>query len=61
MVAFLLRLDLIPVGKTVKTRILEIIGKVQIKICRIKFLIDLLIEKLVYLCVHHDGFLLVVI
>ena len=43
MISFLLSLNHIPVCKTVKPLSLEIVGKIQIKICRIKFLIYLLI------------------
>ena len=52
-VELLLSLYHIPICKAVKTLLFEVVGKVQIKICRIKFLVYLLIEKLFYFLIHH--------
>ena len=43
MIALFLRLNVIPVRKAIKPLIIKIICEVQIQICRIKFLVNLLI------------------
>ena len=53
-IALLLSLNLIPVGKAVKTCILEIVGEIKVKICGVKLLVDLLIQKITYFCIHHN-------
>ena len=47
-IAFFLRLDLIPVRKSVQSFILIIISKIKIQISGIEFLVDLSIDQLFY-------------
>ena len=44
-VAFLLRLHFVPMREALKSAALEIVGKVQIQISRVKFLVDLLVDE----------------
>ena len=52
-VTLLLRLDHVPVGKAIESLGLEIVGELEIKVCRVKFLVDLLVQQLVYRLVHN--------
>jgi hypothetical protein len=56
-VSFLLGLDHVPVGKAVQSLGLEVVGKAQIEISGVEFLVDLGVEKLVYGCVHGASLL----
>ena len=58
-VPLLLGLDLIPVGKAVQSPGLVVIGKVQIQISRVKFLVHLLVQQLLHFGVQHHLILLV--
>ena len=51
-VALLLRLHGVPVSKPVKTLLGIVIGKIQIQIRRVKFLVDLLVDKRGNFLVH---------
>ena len=51
-VTLFLSLNLIPVGKAVKPDFLEIVWKIEIRVCGIEFLIYLLIDKRMYFFVH---------
>ena len=52
MVALLLRLHFVPVREALQTPSLEIVGKVEVQICRVKLLVDLVVDKFRYFCVH---------
>ena len=51
-VALLLRLHLIPVFKSVQTHLRIVVGEVQIKVRRIEFLVDLLVNELCHRLIH---------
>ena len=53
MIPLLLRLHLIPVGKSLQTLFLVKVRKSQIEIGRIELFVDLLIEQLCYVLVQH--------
>ena len=55
MIPFLLRLNHVPVGEAIKSLGFEIIRKLQIEICGVELLVDLLIQQLMYRFVHY-GF-----
>lgn len=50
--ALLLRLHLIPVFKSVQTHLRIVVGEVQIKVRRIEFLVDLLVNELCHRLIH---------
>ena len=51
-VALLLRLHLIPVFKSVQTHLRIVVGEVQIKVRRIEFPVDLLVNELCHRLIH---------
>ena len=53
MVPFLLGLHLEIIRKAGQSSALKVVGKVQIQIGGIEFLVDLLIEQVGYMGVHH--------
>ena len=52
-VALFLRLDLVPVREAGKPLLLVVVGERKIKIRRVKLLVDLVVQKLVYLLIHN--------
>jgi hypothetical protein len=51
-ISFLLGLNHVPIGEAVQAFGFEVVGKLQIQIGRIEFLIDLVVQKLMNLFVH---------
>ena len=58
MIAFLLGLDLVPVGETVQTLVGEVAGEIEVEIGGIKFLVDLGVEQRGHSVVQHGENLL---
>ena len=55
MIPFLLGLHLKVVGKAGQTNAFEVVCKVQIQISGVELLVDLLVEQVGYMGVHHSG------
>ena len=54
MIPLFLRLNIIPVGKSIKPLIIVIICKIQIKLGRIELLRDLLIDQFADFFIQHN-------
>ena len=52
MVALLLRLHFVPVREALQPAAFEIIREVEVQISRVKLLVDLVVDKFRYFCVH---------